>query len=270
MDYGVRVSLLGRDRFHFLGVVHLLPLPGAPRPGPGFAAVVERARADAKALVEGGVSGLVVENLGDAPFARGSVSPHVTAMMAVVVAELRARHASILLAVNVLRNDAPAALAVAAAAGANLVRVNVLTGAVVADQGLIEGDAHAWLRYRREIGAEAVAIAADVNVKHASPLAPRPLAAVAADTVLRGGADVVIVTGQATGAAADPAEAATVCAAVGEAPVWVGSGVTVASAPAWRSRVHGAVVGTALHHDGQLQAPVSAARVEAMARALGL
>ena len=42
---------------------------------------------------------------------------------------------------DVLRNDARAALAVAAATGAAFIRVNVHAGAVVADQGILEGEA---------------------------------------------------------------------------------------------------------------------------------
>ncbi len=258
------------ENFTFLGVVHLLPLPGAPRRGPGLAEVTRRALHDADALAEGGASGMIVENLGDAPFARVAVDPHVVAMMTAVVAEIRSRHPAMLLGVNVLRNDAIAALAVAAAAGADFVRVNVLVGAVVADQGIVEGDAHRWLRYRREIEAERVSIAADVRVKHAAPLGARPLVDEAADLVHRAGASAVIVTGKATGASADPADAEAVRPALGGAPLWVGSGVTLGSAPPWRARADGAIVGTALHDGGRLDAPIDPARVVAMARALGL
>ncbi len=258
------------EAFTFLGVVHLLPLPGAPRAGPGIGEVSRRALADADALAEGGASGMIVENLGDAPFARVAVDAHVVAMMSVIVAEIRARHPALLLGVNVLRNDAAAALAIAAATGADFVRVNVLAGAVVADQGIVEGNAHRWLRYRREIEAERVSIAADVRVKHAAPLGARPLVDEAADLVHRAGASAVIVTGKATGASADPADADAVRPVLAGAPLWVGSGVSLASAPTWRARADGAVVGTALHADGRLEAPVDPARVVAMARALGL
>lgn len=258
------------ESFTFLGVVHLLPLPGAPRRGPGLAAVTRRALDDAEALAEGGASGMIVENLGDAPFARVAVDPHVVAMMTAIVTQIRSRHPDLLLGVNVLRNDAVAALAIAAAAGADFVRVNVLVGAVVADQGIVEGDAHRWLRYRREIEADQVSIAADVRVKHAAPLASRPMADEAVDLVHRAGASAVIVTGKATGASADPADAAAVRPVLGSAPLWVGSGVSLGSAPTWRALADGAVVGTALHAEGRLDAPIDPARVVAMARALGL
>jgi membrane complex biogenesis BtpA family protein len=140
---------------------------------------------------------------------------------------------------------------------------------MVTDQGLLQGDAHATLRYRRELGAD-VGIAADVLVKHAVPLGTADVGATAADTWHRGGADVLIVTGQGTGMAADPARAEAVRVAVPEARVWVGSGVSEATAGAWRERVHGAIVGTALHRDGDARAPLDPARVARMGRALGV
>jgi membrane complex biogenesis BtpA family protein len=256
--------------FAFVGVVHLLPLPAGPRASSGFAAVRARALADADALAQGGAHAAILENFGDAPFPAGPVDPHVVAFVGALATELRARHPSLALGINLLRNDARAALGVAAAAGAQFVRVNVHVGAMVTDQGLLEGDAHRTLRYRRELGADDIGIAADVLVKHAAPLGPVSLPSIAADTARRGGAEVLIVTGEGTGRPADPERAATVRAAVPEARVWVGSGVTMESAALWRSAAQGAIVGTALHADGRVDAPLDPARVERMARALGV
>lgn len=260
-------ALLDRP-FAYVGVIHLLPLPGGPRPSPGFAAARERALADAAALAEGGAHAAILENFGDAPFPAGPVEPHVVAFAAILAAELRARHPGLALGVNLLRNDARGALGAAAAAGADFVRVNVHVGAMVTDQGLLQGDAHGTLRYRRELGAP-VGVAADVLVKHAVPLGPAAAGPVAADTFRRGGADVLIVTGEGTGRPADPARAEEVRAAVPEAPLWIGSGVTEATARDWRRLAHGAIVGTALHRDGDVTAPLDRDRVRAMAAALG-
>ncbi len=75
---------------------------------------------------------------------------------------------------NVLRNDALAALGVAVAAGADFIRVNVHTGAMLTDQGIIQGEADQTLRMRRYLNAERIQIFADVLVKHAVPLGPLP------------------------------------------------------------------------------------------------
>mgnify|MGYP003335928408 CR=1 FL=1 len=190
-------SLLSRP-FAVVGVAHLLPLPGGPRPSPGFAEARARALADAAALAEGGAHGVILENFGDAPFPAGPVDPHVVAFVAALGAEIRARHPQLALGINLLRNDARAAVGVAAAIDAAFVRVNVHVGAMVTDQGLLQGDAHHTLRYRRELNAD-VGIVADVLVKHAVPLGPAEVGPVAADTFRRGGADVLIVTGEGTG-----------------------------------------------------------------------
>ena len=153
-----------------IGMVHLLPLPGSPRWGDSLEAVVDRAVADARALQGGGFHACLVENYGDAPFSPAQADPATVAAMAVVVTEVR-RAARLAVGVNVLKNDARGALAVAAATGAVFIRVNVHVGAVVADQGVIQGDAYATLRYRRALGTD-TRLFVDVGGKHAVPIAP--------------------------------------------------------------------------------------------------
>ncbi|MCB9765676.1 MAG: BtpA/SgcQ family protein [Alphaproteobacteria bacterium] len=251
-----------------IGVLHLPPLPGAPRPGPGFTAVLDHALRDAEALARGGASGVIVENLGDAPYPAGAVEPHVVAMLGVIAREVRLRFGEQLaVGVNALRNDALGALGAAAAAGAGFVRVNVLVGAMVTDQGLIQGQAREALLYRARVDP-GVRVVADVLVKHAAPLGPVDLAQVSRDTFRRGGADVLVVTGSGTGQPTDPARLAAVRDAVPEAPVWVGSGVTLATAADLVRVAHGAIVGTALHRDGDLDAPLDVERVQRMVGAL--
>lgn len=267
----------GAGSFELFGVLHLLPLPGGPRRSPGLQAVVERAVADARALVSGGVDRAIIENLGDAPFTGGTVEPHVVACLTAV--SLRVREAvgdELALGVNVLRNDVHGALAVALACGAELVRANVLVGSSWTDQGLIEGRAHEVLRYRRALGlspdqrsAGGVRVAADVFVKHGSPAGARPLVHVARDTAGRGGADVLIVTGEGTGAACSPRDLEAVVEAVPDTPVWVGSGVTEDTVAAWAEVAQGAIVGTALHTDGRLDEPLDPRRVARLVAALG-
>lgn len=252
------------------GVLHLLPLPGAPRSGPGLRAVLERALADAAVLAEAGLVGCVIENLGDAPFAAGQVSPHVGPMLTRVALEVRRAFPRLRIGINVLRNDARTALGVAAAVEAQFIRVNVLSGAAWTDQGLIQGEAHALLRARRELGLEGVvAIAADVLVKHAVPAGAADLAEVARETFGRGGADQLIVTGRATGAPTPLADVDVVRVAVPGAPVWVGSGVLPSTVGALRGRAHAAIVGSALHVGGEIGAPLCLDRARALVAAAG-
>ncbi len=167
-----------------IGMVHLMPLPGSPRYGGDLRAVREAAMRDAAALAEGGVDGLMIENFGDVPFYPGRVPAYVVAHMTALTVEVRRRF-DLPVGINVLRNDGRSGLAVAHAAGAQFVRVNVLCGARAADQGVIQAIAHDLLRERAALRAD-VKIFADVDVKHSAPLAPRALAEEAADTLHRG------------------------------------------------------------------------------------
>ncbi len=251
-----------------LGMVHLPPLPGAPRaPDDGreaMRAAVDRAASDARALDRGGVDGIVIENFGDAPFYPDEVPPHVVAAVTRAATAV-ADETDLPLGINVLRNDAEAALSVAAAVGADFVRVNVHTGARVTDQGIVQGRAHETLRLRDRLGV-GVGVFADTDVKHSAPLTPAGYTAESfADTTERGLADAVIASGPGTGEAVD-AEALEAVVAERDrhgldTPVLVGSGVTSETVADLLGVADGAIVGTALKEGGETTAPVDADRV---------
>jgi uncharacterized protein len=257
---------LFRSEQALIGMVHLMSLPGAPGYGGSIEAVVERAVAEAGTLADAGFDGVLIENFHDVPFFPENVPPVTVAAMAVAVREVR-RTVSIPIGVNVLRNDGEAALAVAVAAGASFIRVNVLTGAMVTDQGLIQGRAHTLLRLRRSLGA-GVRIFADLLVKHAQPLGPARPGQAAEETMGRGLADALIVTGDGTGKPADLAEARAVRDAVPEAPLLLGSGVSAETVKAWLEAVDGVIVGLDLKRGGRAGAPLDAARAAAFVRAV--
>ena len=166
-----------------IGVVHLQPLPTSPRWGGNLKAIIGRAEQEATALASGGANGIIVENFFDAPFAKDSVDPAVVSAMTLVVERLT-NLVTLPIGVNVLRNDAHSALAIASCTGAQFIRVNVLNGIMATDQGLIEGQAHQLLRYRRELGSD-VKILADVLVKHGRPLGSPNLTTAVQETIGR-------------------------------------------------------------------------------------
>ncbi|MEZ5301271.1 MAG: BtpA/SgcQ family protein [Verrucomicrobiales bacterium] len=251
-----------------IGVVHLRPLPGAPRfdAVTGMAAVLEAAAADARAYAQGGAHALVVENFGDVPFTRGSVAPETVAAMALASAAVREAAPGLPLGFNVLRNDARAALGLCAAAGGDFIRVNVHCGAAVADQGILEGDAYATLRCRAAL-CPGAAIFADIHVKHAEPLGGGSIKQAAREAVERGLADGLIVSGSGTGQKTDPNDLARVRAACPESKIFVGSGSDAESAPALLEFADGLIVGTAAKRGGILANPVEVSRVAAIVRA---
>ena len=253
---GVLKDIFGRDK-PVVGVVHLPPLPGSPRFSGGIAQILGRAKADAEALRSGGADGAIVENFGDAPFFPDRVEPETIAAMSLAVAEVGR---CLPVGVNVLRNDARAALGIAAATGARFIRVNVHTGAMATDQGIIEGRAHETLRARRALGAD-VAVLADVLVKHGRTLAGEDLARAAQDAARRGLADALIVTGAATGVAPQMEDVLAVREAARDVPLLVGSGVDEGNAREFLAVADGLIVGSAFEAAGLAGNPVEAERV---------
>jgi len=246
-------------------MVHVGPLPGAPRFAGGIEAVLAAAAADARALEEAGFDALLVENFGDAPFFSDDVPKATVAALARAVTEVR-RVVALPVGVNVLRNDALAALAVAAATGAAFIRVNVLAWSMQTDQGFVTGRAAEVARLRASLGAP-VQILADVFVKHAFPPPGLTLEQAAVGTFGRSGADGLIVTGATTGQATSLDDLRRVKAAVPGAPLYAGSGVTAGSVAEVLRVADGIIAGTALKRDGVTAAPVDLGRARAFAAA---
>ncbi len=252
--------LFPNSRKIVIGMLHLPALPGSP----GFAgkldAIYDTVLRDARALEAGGVHGLMMENFGDIPFFPGRVPAFVVAQMTAIACEVR-RASKLPLGINVLRNDGLSALSIAVASKANFIRVNVLSGARVCDQGLLQGIAHDLLRERALLHAQDIQIMADVDVKHSAPLAARPVADEVDDTIHRGLASAVIVSGAGTGKPTDLGKLQVVKAAAGDTPVFLGSGVTAKSIGSFLPHADGFIVGTAFKENGDVVKPVDTARV---------
>jgi len=233
-----------------IGVIHVPPLPGSPRHAGNWDDLLARVRGDVEAFRDGGFDALMVENFGDAPFHPDRVPPVTVASLTRVALEVATRFPRPF-GINVLRNDGDAALAIAAATGARFVRVNVLVGAMVTDQGIIQGRAHELLRLRAAT-APGVQIWADVGVKHASPLGALDLEVTAADTVGRALADAVIVSGVATGKPVDEADLAAIRRGAGATPVLFGSGFGPGQLDMGLRLASGAIVASHVKREGRI------------------
>ena len=250
-----------------IGVLHLPALPGSPR-AKSIDECCEFLCTDAKRLVSAGFRAAIIENFGDAPFFKDSVPAITVAAMTRLADCVRREHPELALIVNVLRNDGGSALAIAAVVGALGIRVNILSGARLTDQGIIEGQSAVLLRRRRELGASQVAIFADVDVKHSSPLAPVDLEQETHDVIERGGASAVIVSGSGTGRGVDLAKLQIVKRAAGGTPVYIGSGATIDMLSALaEAGADGIIVGSAIREGGKAGAPVVEAQASAFVSA---
>jgi membrane complex biogenesis BtpA family protein len=255
-----------------IGVIHLPPLAGSPGAAREYPAVSLqkaglRAVQEAEVLEKAGFEAIILENFGDLPFYRDQVPPETIASLSVIAAAVR-EFSRIPVGINVLRNDALAALAIASVTGCDFIRVNVLSGVAATDQGIIQGNAAALLRERDRLNSQ-VAILADVHVKHAKPLSSDDFESAFEDTVIRGMADGVIVTGKGTGKAVDPAllEKSSQLAKALKVPYYVGSGANREELPMlrqWGARV---IVSSALRAGGKAGAPLDPKKAKEFAKA---
>lgn len=228
-----------------IGVVHLPPLPGYPE-SPGIEAAVQKALLDLAALEAGSVDGVLVENEEDRPH-RVEAARETIAAMTRVTRELVVAARRAVVGAEILLNDPEASLAVAQAAGARFIRTDYFVDRMERPEhgGEMRIDPESLLRYRRRLGAEEVLVLADVQVKYARMLEPRPLLD-SARLAREKGADAVVVTGRVTGEAPSVEELKDARAGAGELPVLVGSGLDPDKARELLSVADGAIVGTSL------------------------
>ena len=248
-----------------IGMVHSLPMPGAPRfKDHSLDEVYKFGIDEALRLKEGGVDGIILENGWDLPFAKPEeIGSETVAAMAVLGWQIR-EATGLPLGINILANAALASLAAAKACKAKFIRVNQYVNGYVANEGFIEGKAGQIMRYRSWIEAEDVKIIADVHVKHGSHsiTADRPLAEQARDAEFFD-ADVLIATGQRTGDATPVSEVKGIQEAV-SLPVIIGSGLTVDNCREIMSVADGAVVGSSIKERGIWWETVSVERLKAL------
>ncbi len=244
-----------------VGMVHVRALPGTPRNTLSTAEIVDRAAMEARLLADAGFDAILVENMHDLPYLLRTVGPEIVASMTLATKAV-VDAVEVPVGVQILAGANQAAISVAHAAGADFIRAEGFAYASVADEGIFaEADAGPLLRFRRAIGADRIAVWADVRKKHASHALTADLSI--ADLVSGthfAGADAVIVTGAHTG---DPASVADIEAAVAASPlpVMVGSGVDATSLPELLGTASGVIVGSALKVDGRWDNELDPARI---------
>ncbi len=237
-----------------IGMVHLKPLPGSYLYDGDLDGIVEAALRDARTIEKAGFDAVMVENFGDVPFPKYVDKTTVAAFTA--VAKAIRDEISLPLGINVLRNDGIAAYSIAYAVKADFIRVNVLSGVAYTDQGVIEGIAHELAKLRKLLPSK-IEVFADVHVKHAVHFGDFEDSL--RDTVERGLADAVVVSGKATGKPVD-LEKLALAKRISPVPVLVGSGTTYDNLPGLWKHADGFIVGTWIKRDGRVENEVSLER----------
>lgn len=263
-------AIFGSSAKKIIGVIHSKPLPGSPHyQGELLEEVYRFAVEEGERYRRGGVHGLIVENHWDIPFAKPEDLGLETAATMAVMADRVKTEIGLPVGINVLANGVECSLAVAKAAGADFVRSNQWVNAYVANEGFVEGAAPKAARYRALLRAEGVRFFADVHVKHGSHaiVADRSIEEQVLDAEFFD-ADVLIATGQRTGAEADLSELEEIKEAA-SLPVIVGSGVSVENAERILGIADGAIVASSLKEDGNWWSPVSTEKAKRLMEVVG-
>lgn len=252
-----------------IGMVHVRALPGTPASRLSIDKIAGIAAEEARVLVDCGFDAVLIENMHDAPYVIGPHDPVVTAAMtAAGLAVRKAIGDKMAMGVQILARGEREALAVALACGGSFVRCENFVFSHVADEGLMsEAAAGPLLRYRRSIGAEGVAVYADIQKKHAAH-------AITADVGIADhahaaeffGADGVIVTGSATGVAASMDDVRSVRGATNRT-VLVGSGVTEKTVAGILEVADGVIVGSSIKKGGVWSNAIDVKRAKAVVKA---
>lgn len=247
-------------------MVHLPPLPGSPghRGGP-LEGIVRFALREAKALEEGGVDAILVENFHDYPYPTDRVPTPTLIAMAAVAYRVK-ESTSLPVGVNLLFNDAEDELYLAWCLGLDFIRVEGFVDLLFSDMGPLFPKAPDLMRLRRLLGAESVAILADVQGKYTHPYPERPLLESARDAFERGGAEAVILTGARTGQAAPLETVRFLKEKFPEKKILLGSGITPEAIPELLAVADGAIVGSYFKQEGKVENPVDPARVRRLMR----
>ena len=227
-----------------IGMIHLPPLPGYEN-SPGLERAIRQAVGDLNVLQSRGFDGVLIENEYDRPH-RVESTPETTAAMTRITRSVVQESESVSVGCEILLNDPRASLAVARMSGAAFIRTDYFVDRMTRPEyGEFSIDPDGLIEYRRKIGAEHVLILADIQVKYATMIEPRPLAE-SARLAKEKGADAVVVTGDASGRAPTAEQLREAAQGL---PVLIGSGLNPDNAAGLLAECDGAIVGTALMRD---------------------
>lgn len=257
-------SIMGREKA-LIGMVHLLPLPGTPSYGGSLQAIVDAALRDAATLKEAGFDALLLENMHDLPYLNREVGHEVSSAMT-MLGYLIKRAFNLPTGIQILAGANHPALAAAHAAGLDFIRAEGFVFGHLADEGWMNSDAGPLLRYRKQIGAEHIAIFTDIKKKHSAHAVSADVSlAETAEAALFFQSDGLIITGNSTGKAASSQDLQSLQHI--QAPILVGSGITVGNCLEYKALSQGLIVGSSLKLEGNWENAVEYERAAALASA---
>ncbi len=243
-----------------IAMIHLQALAGTPKNNLSSEAIIKHALDEAKTYQKAGVDALMIENMHDVPYLKNNVGHEISSLMA-IIAYLIKKETKLPLGIQILAGANKAALAVAKAANLDFIRAEGFVFAHVADEGLIEAQAAELLRYRKQIGAEQIAIFTDIKKKHSSHQITADVSlldtALAAQFFL---SDGVIITGNHTGDNASTTDLKALKEKL-NFPVFVGSGLTLDNLAEYYPICDAMIVGSYFKQNGYWEHAIDEKRV---------
>lgn len=243
-----------------IGMVHVQALPGTPQNKYGISQICDMAVEEAKVYTEAGLDAIIIENMHDVPYLKGTAGPEIVASMTAVAKAVR-EVTDLDLGIQILAGANKEALAVAQAANFQFIRAEGFVFGHLADEGYIESCAGELLRYRKAIGAEKIEIFTDIKKKHSSHAITADVdideTAKAAEFFL---SDGLIVTGSSTGKAVYLHELKSLKDKV-NLPVLIGSGITLENLTEYWEYASGFIVGSHFKEEGYWKNPISLDRL---------
>ncbi len=232
-----------------IGMIHLKALPGTPAFAGSSQAIIDHALMEAKTYKEGGVDGLMIENMHDVPYLKNEVGHEISSLMSIVAYEMK-KESQLPCGIQVLAAANQAAMAIAKAAGLDFIRGEGFVFGHLADEGYIDANAGSLLRYRKMIDADEVAVFTDIKKKHSSHQLTSDIDLVeTAKTAAYFRSDGLIITGSSTGISANLDEIRKVKEAC-SLPVLVGSGITIENVETYLDIADALIVGSWFKKDG--------------------
>lgn len=241
-----------------IGMIHLLPLPGAPHYGGSMEQIWDAALADLNALTEGGISAAIVENFGDVPYT-GAVDAVTVNAMAILLDRLM-RVSRIPLGVNVQYNCTDAEWDLAYLTGAAFLRVEAFAEHRMGPNGIFPASAPSLMRRRAQYAGESM-IFADIHVKHTFPMVEQPTG-FTIESAIESVADALIVTGLQTGSAPTLDEVREMRKYAHDTPLLIGSGIKESTIADYLTVADGVIVGSSIKKDGDVRNAVDVQRVQ--------
>ncbi|MBT8273744.1 MAG: BtpA/SgcQ family protein [Bacteroidia bacterium] len=232
-----------------IGVIHVQALPGTPKNSLEPNAIIDHAIKEATIYKDAGIDAIMIENMHDVPYLKGSVGHEITALMTLIGHEVKS-NTQLNTGIQILAAANKEALAAAKAANLDFIRAEGFVFAHTADEGIIESQAGELLRYRKQIGADHISVYTDIKKKHSAHALTQDITLLETANAARFFlSDGVIVTGNHTGIPPNEVDLKILKEHL-DFPVIIGSGMSIENAKIYLPICDAMIVGSHFKAEG--------------------